>query len=358
MSWLAELLLTLSAATPPGGFAGAPDAQVITPLAGFWMIRALALAGVAFLIGLVLGRPIILQLRRRRIGKQIRIEGPQSHMVKMGTPTMGGIIFLSTIVLCMGLMDIPHHLSLLLPLGVIVSCGILGGIDDRMSLVGGKRREGMKARFKMLWLLIIATIAALVLYFPLQLHGIYIPFSGAARGTDIGPIYIPIAVLAIVGMANAVNLTDGLDTLSSGVGAMAFIAYGVIAYLQRQEHVLLLCFATVGALLAFLWYNAHPAQVIMGDLGSLALGALLATCAFMTGQWLVLPVVGIVFIAEAASSTLQVAYFRMTGGKRLFKMAPLHHHFELLGWSETQVALRFWLFGMMGGMLGVALALA
>ena len=143
-----------------------------------------------------------------------------------------------------------------------------------------------------------------------------------------------------------------------GMAAMAFVAYGIIAYLQRQEPVVLLCFTVVGALLGFLWYNAHPAQVIMGDMGSLALGALLAVCAFMTGQWLVLPVVGIVFVAEAAVGHVAGALFQADGGKRLFKMAPMHHHFELLGWSETQVTMRFWLISMMAGMLGVALALA
>ena len=175
---------------------------------------------------------------------------------------------------------------------------------------------------------------------------------------DIGNWYILVAVFVIVGFANGVNFTDGLDTLSGGTVAVAFAAYGIIAYLQRQEPVVPLCFCVVGALLGFLWYNAHPALVFMGDIGSLALGALLAVCAFMTGQWLLLPVIGIVFVGEAVSVILQVLYFRLTGGKRLFKMAPLHHHFELLGWSETQITMRFWLLSMLGGMLGVALALA
>ncbi|HUS15891.1 MAG TPA: phospho-N-acetylmuramoyl-pentapeptide-transferase [Chloroflexia bacterium] len=323
------------------------------------MTKALALGGVAFLIGLTLGRPLINELRRRRLGKQIRIDGPQSHMVKTGTPTMGGLIFLVTIVICIvAFMDIVRFKSLLLPLGIIISCGVLGAVDDRLSIVGGKAREGMKARFKMLWLLLIAGVAAWVLHYPLKLTSIYIPFISNTRGFDIGLWYIPIVIIAVAGAANAVNISDGLDTLAGGMAAMSFLAYGVIAYLQRQEPVVYLCFAVVGALLAFLWYNAHPAQVIMGDTGSLTLGALLAVCAFMTGQWLVLPMVGIVFVAVAASSVLQVIYFRLTGGKRLFKMAPLHHHFELLGWSETQVAMRFWLISMLGGMLGVALALA
>jgi len=313
----------------------------------------------ALLICIFLSPKFISFLRRREFGQHIREDGPQGHQEKAGTPTMGGIIFLLTIVICIVLfMQLPHFQSLLLPLGIIISCGILGAVDDRLSLVSGARREGLAARFKMLWLIAIATVTALVLYFPLNLHSIYIPFSGAKHGSDIGVWYIPIAVIVIVGMANAVNLSDGLDTLAGGMAAMGFAAYGIIAYLQRQEPVVPLCFATVGALLAFLWYNAHPAQVFMGDTGSLTLGALLAVCAFMTGQWLVLPVVGIVFVAISASVILQVVYFKLTGGKRLFKMAPLQHHFELLGWSETQVAMRFWLISMLGGMLGVALALA
>ena len=134
-------------------------------------------------------------------------------------------------------------------------------------------------------------------------------------------------------------------------------SYGVIAFLQKQEPVVPLCFAVVGALLAFLWFNAHPAMVFMGDAGSLTLGALLAVCAFMTDQWLLLPLIGFVFVAVALSDILQVLYFKLTGGKRLFKMAPLHHHFELSGWSETQITMRFWLVSMLAGMLGIALAL-
>jgi phospho-N-acetylmuramoyl-pentapeptide-transferase len=148
-----------------------------------------------------------------------------------------------------------------------------------------------------------------------------------------------------------------LDTLAGGTAAVAFVAYGIIAFLQGQVQVVTFCFTMVGALLGFLWYNSHPAQVIMGDTGSLALGASLATAAFMTGQWLLLPIVGIVFVAEAASVSLQVAYFKLTKGKRIFRMTPIHHHFELLGWSEPRITLRFWLVSMMAGLLGVALAL-
>jgi phospho-N-acetylmuramoyl-pentapeptide-transferase len=168
---------------------------------------------------------------------------------------------------------------------------------------------------------------------------------------------LPIAIIAIVAMANGVNFADGLDTLAAGLAAIAFVAYGVIAYGQGQVGVVTFCFTMVGSLLGFLWFNAHPAQVFMGDTGSLAIGASLATAAFMTGQWLLLPVVGFVFVVELLSVIIQVSYFKLTGGKRVFRMTPIHHHFEKLGWSETQVTMRFWIIGMICGLLGVALAL-
>lgn len=314
---------------------------------------SLGLSGLAFLVAVLLGRPYINFLRAHKVGKQIRIDGPEGHMTKTGTPTMGGILFTGTVILLTLIFNLYGRLSMLLPLGVLIGCSVLGGIDDKMNLVGGSS-AGMTARFKFVWLFLFASIAALVLYYPLGLSRVYVPFVGQY---DLGIIYIPIAVLAIVGAANAVNLTDGLDTLAGGTAAVAFVAYGIIAYLQGQVQIVTFCFMMVGALLGFLWFNAHPAQVIMGDTGSLGLGASLAIAAFMTGQWLLLPVVGIVFFLETLSVMLQVAYFKRTGGKRIFRMTPLHHHFELIGWSETQVALRFWLIGMMAGLLGVALAL-
>jgi phospho-N-acetylmuramoyl-pentapeptide-transferase len=308
------------------------------------------------LLGMLVGRPVINWLRDRGIGKQIRIEGPASHQVKTGTPTIGGMIFLIPLVIVIAIfMDILTFSSLLLPLGIVVSCGVLGGIDDLMSTVG-KNRGGMKARFKMAWLLVISTIAACILYFFLRHDVINLPFL-TPPPISIGLLYIPIAIFLIAGTANAVNFTDGLDSLAGGTTAIAFVSYGIIAYLQKQEPIVYLCFATVGALLAFLWFNAHPAMVFMGDAGSLTLGALLAVCALMTDQWLLLPLIGIVFVAETLVVILQVLYFKLTGGKRLFRMSPLHNHFELLGWSETQITMRFWLVSMIAGMLGVALAL-
>jgi phospho-N-acetylmuramoyl-pentapeptide-transferase len=314
---------------------------------------SLALSGVAFVITVGIGKPYIAWLRRHKIGKQIRLEGPEGHLTKLGTPTMGGFMITVPVILLTLLFNLAGRLSMLLPLGVLIGTAVLGAIDDGLSLVT-TGRGGMTARFKMAWLLLFSLAAALVLHFPLGLRSIYIPFLGKF---EIGLWYLPIAVLAIAGTANAVNLTDGLDTLAGGTAAVAFTAYGIIAFLQGQIQVVTFCFTMVGAILGFLWYNAHPAQVFMGDTGSLALGAALATAAFMTGQWLLLPVIGIVFVAEALSVILQVAYYKLTKGKRLLRMAPLHHHFELIGWSETQITMRFWLISMMAGLLGIALAL-
>ena len=256
---------------------------------------------------------------------------------------------------------------------VLLCCGVLGAVDDYLSLVGERKSwlqrrfpilgagedPGLTARFKFIWLFLFAAVTAGILYGPLRLHHANVPLVGRY---DIGLLYVPIAILGIMGTAHAVNLTDGLDTLAGGTGAIAFVSYGIIAYIQGQVGVVTFCFIMVGALLGLLWYNAHPAQVFMGDTGSLSIGAALATAAFMTGQWLLLPVVGVVFVANALSSMLQVGYFKWTRrrfgkGRRLFKMAPLQHHFELLGWSETQVTMRFWLIGMMARLFGVALAL-
>jgi phospho-N-acetylmuramoyl-pentapeptide-transferase len=327
------------------------------------MAVSLALAGLAFVVTLIIGRPIVTFLRIRKAGKQVRIDGPQTHIVKTGTPTMGGLMVSLSVVVITLVFNIQGRLSMLLPVAVLIAVAILGAIDDRMSLLGGKKQGGMSARFKFLWLAVIAVVAAVILHAPfpygLGLSSVYLPFIGRY---DIGLLYVPIAALAIAGMANAVNFTDGLDTLAAGTAAVAFVSYAIIAYRQGQLGVVTLCLTMVGALMGFLWFNAPPAQVFMGDTGSLALGATLAVAAFMTGQWLLLPVVGAVFIAEAASVVLQVGYFKLTKrrygeGRRLFKMAPLHHHFEMLGWSETQVTIRFWMLSMMAGLIGVAMAL-
>jgi len=236
---------------------------------------------------------------------------------------------------------------------VMVAFGILGAVDD---LTGVRRvPTGMLAKYKLLWQTLFAALTTIALYYGLDLHSVAVP--GVVEKIDIGLWYVPIAIFWIVGFSNAVNLTDGLDALAGYLLATAFVAYGVIAFLQGQIWLVAFDFTVVGAILAFLWYNAYPAELFMGDTGSLALGATLGVVALMTGQWLLLPIIGFAFVAETLSVILQVSFFKLTGGRRLFKMSPLHHHFELLGWSETQVAQRFWLVGILMAMLGIALAL-
>ena len=273
---------------------------------------------------------------------------------------MGGLMILIPVLVITGVLNIANLLgfnligqSILVPMGVMITFGTLGAVDD---LLGVRViTTGLLGRYKLLWQLVFALATALFLHFALGLRSIAVP--GVEEKIDIALFYIPIAMFIIIGTSNAVNLTDGLDGLAGSISAVAFTAYGVIAFLQGQIWLVAFVFTVVGALLAFLWYNAHPAELFMGDTGSLAVGATLAVVALMTGQWLLLPVVGFVFMAEAISVILQVAYFKTTGGKRLFKMSPLHHHFELLGWSETHVTQRFWLIGILSAMLGIALAL-
>jgi len=311
-------------------------------------------------LAVIWGRPLINLLRRLRIGKQIRIDGPSTHQTKIGTPTMGGLMVLVPVLVITGVLNIANLLgltligrSILVPMGVMVAYGLLGALDD---LTGVRRvPTGMLARYKFLWQTIFAAITAMALHFGLDLRSVALP--GVPEKIDIGLWYVPLAMFIIIAESNALNLTDGLDALAGSLAAVAFAAYGVIAFLQGQIWLVAFDFTVAGAIFAFLWYNAYPAELFMGDTGSLSLGATLAVVAMMTGQWLLLPIIGFMFVAEALSVTLQVAYFKLTGGKRLFKMSPLHHHFELLGWSETQVTQRFWLVGILTAMLGIALAL-
>ncbi|GAB4437956.1 MAG: phospho-N-acetylmuramoyl-pentapeptide-transferase [Chloroflexi bacterium OHK40] len=331
------------------------------------MARALLLAAAAFVLTLFVGAWWVRFARRHKLGKQIRIDGPQSHMTKMGTPTMGGVMVVSTVVLLTVLFNLVDRWSMLLPLVVLVSFAVLGGVDDWMTLTGSQSRTyGFTVRYKFWLMMAVAFIASLALYLPppfgLGHEGkLQIPFVGEL---NIGPWFIPIATLIIVFISNAVNLTDGLDSLAGWNLTLAFASYGVMTFLAepRLTNLMAFCFTLVGACAAFLWYNAHPAQVFMGDLGALALGATLAIVALQSQQWLLLPVVGIVFVAEAVSVILQTGYFKWTKwrfgqGRRIFKMAPLHHHFELLGWSQVQVTQRFVLVGTVAAMVGISLAL-
>jgi phospho-N-acetylmuramoyl-pentapeptide-transferase len=326
------------------------------------MAWALTLGTISFFIAVVWGAPLIRTLKAEGIGKQIRIEEPANHQIKTGTPTMGGIMVLVPVILITGALNIANLLgntvvgrSILVPIGTMFLFGALGAVDDLAGIRGKRKGTGLLGRYKFAWETLIALFIALTLHFVLNLHSVALPT--VPEKIDIGIFYIPIAMFFIVGFSNAVNFTDGLDSLAGWTSAIAFACYGVIAFLQGQTPLLVFCFTMVGALLAFLWYNAHPAELIMGDTGALALGATLAVVALMSGQWLLLPLVGVVFVAETISVIIQVGYFKLTKGKRFFKMAPMHLHFELMGWSETQVVQRFWLAGLLAGMLGIALAL-
>ena len=333
------------------------------------MPYSLTLGTVSFFIAVIWGRPLIALLKRYGIGKQIRIDGPDRHQFKTGTPTMGGVLIVVPVLLITGSLNVANLAGLnaigqstLLLFFCLGSHALLGAIDDWQGIKGIRGRgEGMSARMKSIFQLIFATLIALVLYYgPPQWD--YVGVPGVRDFYQIGFWIIPVTVFVIVGMSNAVNLTDGIDSLAGSVTSIAFACYGLIAFLQNQIYLVAFCFTLVGAILAFLWYNAHPAQLFMGDTGSLALGATLGLVAIMTGQWLLLPIVGFVLLAETLSVMIQVSYFKLTKrlygeGRRVFRMTPIHHHFELLGWSEMQVKERFWLISVLSGMLGVALAL-
>ncbi len=327
------------------------------------MTEALLSGGAAFLLALALGRPAIRVLGAKKMGKAISEYLPSTHAVKSGTPTMGGIFIWGTVALVTLATNVFEvrdgevvfeRRSMLLPVLVVISMMAVGFWDDLGSLVGGAYK-GLSWRFKFVLISILSAAVAAAMFWFLDAQSINIPWAGQH---ELGYVYLAIAFVTVFSGTTAVAVTDGLDGLLGGLAAFAFAAYGVIAFMQGQDFLAVFCFTVVGALLGFLWYNAHPASVIMGDTGALPLGAALATVGLMTGHWLLLPVIGVVFVAEALSDVIQVAYFRTTGGRRLFRKAPLHHHLELLGWSEPQVVMRLYLFGILGAMVGVALALS
>lgn len=339
---------------------------------------ALSVGGVAFLLGVIWGGPFVEVLKRLRIGKQIQVELSAEHQKKVGTPTMGGIMIVVPVLLITLGLNVVNVIrtvtgpSILLPLAVLVGFAFLGMIDDWEGIQKSRNPnkeqtgQGLSVRAKFAAQLGLATLVSCI--FSLYNGGfqyanqLVIPIIQIT--IYIHPVlFIPLMVFIINAMSNAVNFTDGLDGLAGIITASAFAAYGVIAYLQGQIFITQVCFILVGACFAFLWFNAHPAQLFMGDTGSLALGATLGTVAMMTGQWLLLPVIAIVPVAETVSVVLQIAYFKRTKdpatgqGLRLFRMAPIHLHFQKGGWSETQVVQRFWLVGLLAAIIGVALAL-
>ena len=324
---------------------------------------ALALSGFSFLLTVIWGGPLLRILRTLSIGEKIRVDGPKRHFAKLGTPTMGGVLILFPVALLTVLFNAIKVLgvavfgnSVLVPLIVFVSYALIGSIDDWFSLRGIRGGDGLSVRQKLILQLIVAVGTVFVLRFLLDVPTLFLPGINFEIGLTTW-ISFPIAVLIIVGFSNAVNFTDGLDGLAGLISATAFAAYGGIALMQGQIFLARFCFILVGSIFGFLWFNVHPAELFMGDTGSLALGATLAVVGLMTGQWAVLPIIAVIPLSELLSVVIQVAYFRATGGKRIFRMTPLHHHFELLGWSETQIVQRFWLIGLIAGLIGVALSL-
>jgi phospho-N-acetylmuramoyl-pentapeptide-transferase len=318
---------------------------------------------LAFAIVVILMPPYIRLLRATGFTKQIRIEGPDSHQVKHGTPTMGGVLVIAVVLALYLLLRWPPEGGIFAPLAALAGVGLLGAFDDYLN---AKTGEGIRVRQKLAWQIVVAFVAAWQIQRTYSIDQIAVPFVGPV---GIAPwIFVLFAAFAIIAASNGVNITDGLDGLAGGTLIIAFVAFLLIALLNRvpqpdgtftnQPNLAFLCAIVIGALLGFLWFNVHPAQIFMGDSGSLSLGATLAVIALITGQILVLPLIGLIFVIETASVVLQVVYFRATGGRRLFRMSPIHHHFELAGWDEEKITLRFWIVGILAGLLGVTLFLA
>ncbi len=310
----------------------------------------------ALVISFILGPWLINKLSSLQIGQSIRKLGPESHFKKEGTPTMGGTLILLAIVLPTLLWADLANIYVWVTLLVTVGFGVVGFVDD-FRKVRKKNSDGLSPRQKMVWMLLISLAAGGILYlYPSFQTTLGVPFFKDLR-PDLGIFYIPFAMLVIVGSSNAVNLTDGLDGLAIGPMIIATGTYLVFAYLagnarlseylqissvQGAGELSVLCGAMVGAGLGFLWFNSYPAQVFMGDVGSLSLGGALGTIAVITKQEIVLMIVGGIFVLEALSVIFQVTSFRLYG-KRIFRMAPIHHHFELKGWPEPKIIVRFWI---------------
>ena len=309
---------------------------------------------LAFALIVILMPPYIRFLQAIGFGKRIRQEGPESHFVKEGTPTMGGLLLVVVVLGIYFFLRQPDAATFA-PLAALAGVGALGAFDDYLNARTG---EGIKARQKLIWLTVVAFVAAYQIQQTYAITAIAVPFYGPL---PIEPwLYVLFAAFAIIAAANGVNITDGLDGLAGGTVIFAFVAFLIIALLNPlpQPNLAVLCAMLIGATLGFLWFNVHPAQIFIGDSGALSLGATLAVTALITGQILVLPLIGIIFVIETASVIIQVAYFKLSGGKRLFRMSPIHHHFELGGWDEEKITIRFWIVGILAALLGVTLFLA
>lgn len=311
------------------------------------------LAGlVSFILVLVLGPATIEALRRLRAGQRIRDEGPKGHAAKSGTPTMGGVVIVVGASLGTLLFATPRSTDALYLLIAFVGFALIGMLDDFIKVVA-KRSLGLRARQKLIGQLLFG---ALITLYALNAAGgspqLIIPFAGATW--SVSPLlFVVISLGAMLGTTNAVNITDGLDGLAAGSTSISSAVMGVILYGLGYPDAAIFAAALAGACLGFAWYNAHPAQVFMGDTGALGLGGALGAMAVLSGTHLILVIVGGLFVIETLSVMLQVTYFRLTRGKRIFRMSPIHHHFELSGWAEPQIVTRFWVLALLFGLVGL-----
>ena len=333
-------------------------------------LRAILAIASALLLSLWIGPGMIRALSRYQIGQQVRDDGPQTHLKKAGTPTMGGALIIVAIGIATLLWADLSNRYVWTVLGVTLAFGLIGFYDDYLKLVVGNSK-GLAARWKYLWQSVAGFGAALVLYFTAQSPAettLYLPFlkDFAVPLSAFG--FVVLTYLMVVGMSNAVNLTDGLDGLAIMPAAMVAGALGIFAYASGNAifanylsipaipgagELLIFCGAMVGAGLGFLWFNTYPAQVFMGDIGALALGAALGLIAVIVRQELVVLLMGGIFVLETASVILQVGSYKLRG-KRIFRMAPIHHHFELKGWAEPKVIVRFWIISLLLVLAGLA----
>ena len=352
------------------------DKHIVFNLFQYITFRSGGAMVTALLIAFVSGPPILAWLRRRGIGQVVRLDGPHGHLSKAGTPTMGGLIILASVLIPTVLWARLDDAYVLIALGLTAAMGALGFVDDYLKVVRRESR-GLVARQKLVGQLALGVLLAILLWnYPLSdypANHTSLPFFKDLRLVVWAPFFIPFVALVVSGSANAVNLTDGLDGLAAGLAAIAGATFALFAYLigrvDASEYLGLFylpgvgeltvfCSALAGAALGFLWFNSHPAQVFMGDTGSLALGgALGAVAVLIKGEFLLL-IVGGVFVAEALSVILQTSWFKYTRrrfgeGRRVFRMAPLHHHFEQLGWAESKVVVRFWIVGVLCSLIAL-----
>ena len=315
---------------------------------------------LAFLLTVPWGSRVVRMLASLGIRKQIRPDGPSAHQSKAGTPTMGGLYILAAAIIAGIALSAAGFSAALLPLTAMTAFGLLGAYDDWQGLkdVNG---IGWLARSKFPWQWAIALAVALLMQLAVGRYLLLLPFGWQA--IEVGWVFLPIATVLLVVGANAVNLSDGLDGLTGGTSAVAFLAYAVMATLSGQRAVGLFSFALAGITTAFVWYNVNPARMFMGDVGSEALGAGLVVVALLSGHLPLLPIIGLVFVVEALSVMAQVGYFKYTRkrfgeGRRILRMAPIHHHFELSGWSEVQITIRCWIVAFIVAAIGLALGLS